>query len=181
MTQVSLVVAVDEAGGIGFNNQLLCHLPRDLQHFKALTVGKAVIMGRKTFQSIGKPLSMRVNLVLTRQAGTAEGAERLTNAELSAEAGVLRLPSLEEALRLCQDLTEVMIIGGAQIYQQALPIADCVYMTRIHHRFQADVFFPLLAEHEWHCAECVQHAADEKNAYPFSFCRYVRLLASPQP
>ncbi|EHL30763.1 hypothetical protein LDG_7191 [Legionella drancourtii LLAP12] len=111
MTIISLIAAIDEAGGLGFNNQLLCHLPADLQHFKAITMGKPVIMGRKTFDSIGKPLPGRVNIVLSRHS------------EVSIK-DVLVFNSLGQALTEVQHYPEIMIIGGEQLFATAMHEAN---------------------------------------------------------
>jgi dihydrofolate reductase len=157
---VSLIAAVDSNYGLGKNNQLLCHLPADLQHFKALTLGKPIIMGRKTFASIGKPLPRRRNIILSRTAQTIPGVEVVT--------------SLLQALSLTESDSEVMIIGGADVYQQALPYASRVYLTAIEHHFEADVFFPKLDLKEWHCVSQSYRPADEKNAYGMWFYDYQR-------
>lgn len=160
MTVISLVVAVDLQGGMGKDNKLLCHLPADLKQFKTLTLGKPIIMGRKTFDSIGKVLPGRVNIILSRQDIEIEGA--------------LVMGSLDEALQLTSGLPEVMIIGGSEIYAQAMPLAHCIYLTKIHHQFSADVYFPHMDDRVWHCEESVDHAPDDKNQYAITFCRYRR-------
>lgn len=135
MSKWTIVVAVDEAWGIGKNNQLLCHLPDDLKHFKRLTMGKPILMGRKTFESIGRPLPGRRNVVLTHRDLKIEGVECVK--------------SLEEAKTLLQASDEVMVIGGKAVYEQALPWVSTVYLTRIHHLFDADTFFPELPATVW--------------------------------
>ncbi|RAP37632.1 dihydrofolate reductase [Legionella quinlivanii] len=160
MTLISLIAAVDEAQGLGKNNQLLCHLPADLKFFKQMTLGKPIIMGRKTFASIGKALPGRQNIVISRSSVPA------------AEIEVAH--SLEEALKLTPAAPEVMIIGGASIYQQILPQAQQIYLTQIHHRFDADVFFPAINQDEWICEKIAEHVQDEKNAYSMSFYLYKR-------
>ena len=158
---ISLIAAVDERYGMGKNNSLLCHLPADLQHFKSLTLGKPIIMGRKTFESIGKALPGRQNIVLTRNTLTAEG--------------VMVVDSLEAALQLTKDQIEVMVIGGAQIYAQALIHAQRIYLTIIHHQFDADVFFPDIDKAAWACIDAVEKLRDKKNEYDMTFCTYQRL------
>lgn len=154
---IALVVAVAENGVIGGNNQLLWHLPLDLKHFKQLTQGRPIIMGRRTFESIGRPLPNRTNIVVTRQTNwQAEGCEVVG--------------SLPDALALAQTLgPDVMIIGGGEIYRQALPLADTVYLTEVHHPFVGDVTFPALPPQEWQPESRERHEPDEKHAYPFSF------------
>jgi dihydrofolate reductase len=162
MTIISLIAAVDENQGLGKDNHLLCHLPADLNHFKALTLGKPIIMGRNTYNSIGKPLPGRLNIVLSRQALTFEGVEVVD--------------SLAKALTLVKDASEVMVIGGAAVYKQALVLASRVYLTVIHHRFAADVFFPSLSKTSWHCKELAFQQHDEKNNYDMTFYYYERIF-----
>lgn len=158
---ISLIVAVDENNGIGKDNQLPWHLPADLKHFKALTTGHPIIMGRKTFESIGKALPNRQNIVISRQNDyLAEGASLVS--------------SLEEAFGLCKSYDEAFIIGGAQIFEYALPLADILYLTVIHHQFNADTFFPTINKSNWREAESTTHKPDEKNIYAYTFIKYVR-------
>lgn len=160
MTSISLVVAIDEQNGLGKDNQLLCHLPADLKHFKTLTMGKPIIMGRNTYDSIGKPLPGRTNIVMSRSNVQIEGVELVS--------------SLAEALALVADVPEAMIIGGAKVFEQALALASKIYLTLIHHQFEADVFFPKLDESVWHCTESTFRPRDEKNSYDMTFCCYER-------
>lgn len=126
---ISLIVAHDENRVIGANNAMPWHLPGDLQYFKAQTMGKPMIMGRKTFESIGRPLPGRRNIVITRnKLYEAEGIELAT--------------SLEEALKLAGAVPEIMVIGGEEIFTQALPLADRLYITQIAHQFEGDTYFP---------------------------------------
>lgn len=161
MPKISLIAAIDEAGGIGYNNQLLCYLPADLQHFKSITMGKPIIMGRKTFESIGKPLPGRLNIVLSNTTPTLDG--------------VLVLHSLEKALDETQDHQEVMIIGGQRLYGETMGQASRLYLTRIHHQFQADVFFPEINLNDWHCIDKEFRQHDEKNQYDITFYVYDRI------
>lgn len=160
---VSLIVAADEKQGIGYKNQLLCYLPNDLKYFKRITSGHPVIMGRKTYESIGRPLPNRKNLVLT---GTVKSIEGCTVAG-----------SLHEALQSeeIKDAAEVFIIGGDSVYKQAIDLANKVYLTRIHHSFEADAWFPVLPASAWKLTEATQAAADEKNAYAHTFEVYERI------
>lgn len=161
--KISLVVAVDEAHGIGKNNELLCHLPADLQHFKRLTMGKPLIMGRKTYESIGRPLPGRRNIVLSRSSFSYPGVEVVS--------------SLEQALALIASTSsaqEVMIIGGAQVYKQALGCAHQIYLTRIHHQFDADTFFPEIDPDQWQAELMAEHPKDVAHAYAMSFYCYLR-------
>jgi dihydrofolate reductase len=158
---ISLIVALDEQNGMGKNNHLLCHLPADLQFFKKNTLGKPIIMGRKTFESIGRVLPDRPNIIVSHQ--------------MLQVAGATVVKSLDEALAQTRDYPEIMIIGGAQVFAEALPKAQRIYLTRIHHRFTADVFFPNLDEKTWICKPMQYHPADEKNSYAMTFYHCERL------
>lgn len=153
--KISLIVAMDEQRGIGNNNALLCHLPQDLKYFKEQTLGKPIIMGRKTFSSIGKALPGRQNIVLSKQNLMIEG--------------VTIVNSLEQALVLVKDIPEVMIIGGSMLFEQSIPIADKIYMTIIHHKFKADVYFPELDISKWSCNKLHHKQKDDKNTYDMTF------------
>lgn len=161
MTIISLIAAIDERRGLGKENKLLCHLPADLKHFKAITLGKPVIMGRKTHESIGKALPGRLNIVLSQQVKVISD--------------VTVVHSLSDAIALTQDEPEVMIIGGANLFEQALPLAQRIYLTIIHAEFAADVFFPELDERVWVCQEIIKQSSDEKNQYHMTFFRYERI------
>lgn len=161
MQKISIIAAIDEAGGLGANNQLLCHLPADLQYFKAVTMGKPIIMGRKTYESIGRALPGRLNIVLSHS--------------MSAIDGVLVFDSLEKAIHQTLAEPEVMIIGGANLYSQAITIANTLYITQIHHHFAADVFFPEINSADWHCASKEFKARDERNSFDMTFCTYIRV------
>lgn len=126
---ISLIVAHDNNRVIGYENAMPWHLPGDLQYFKEQTMGKPMIMGRKTFESIGRPLPGRRNIVITR------------NRDYEAE-GIEVVYSLDEALQLAQGAEEIMIIGGQQIFTESLPIADRLYITHIDHEFVGDTYFP---------------------------------------
>jgi len=163
MTMISLIAAIDEANGLGKDNQLLCHLPADLQHFKAVTMNKPIIMGRKTFESIGRPLPGRLNIILSRSPLSIEG--------------VIVLDSIQKALLETSNYPEAMIIGGAQLYQEVIGLADRLYITHINHRFDADVFFPEICQSIWHCQSRKQWQHDEKNKYDLTFCIYEKAKA----
>lgn len=157
MMRISLIAAVAENGVIGREGGLPWRLPEDLKFFKAATMGKPVIMGRKTFQSIGRPLPGRMNVVLTRDPGWHA-------------AGVTAVHDLTAALRAAQDAgaSEVMIIGGADIYEAALPMADRIYLTRIHREFEGDALFPALDRSEWtEVARIEKSAGDVPFDYSF--------------
>lgn len=153
---VSIIVAIDENKGIGKNNQLLWHLPNDLKFFKKTTSGHTVIMGRKTFDSIGKPLPNRRNIVISRNKDLKiEGAEVYN--------------SIDEALTTCQQEQEVFIVGGAEIYKQALPLTNKFYITKVHHEFDADTFFNNLNLNELNELWREENYADEKHLYDYTF------------
>jgi dihydrofolate reductase len=160
MAIISLIAAIDEVGGLGINNQLLCHLPADLQHFKNITMGKPIIMGRNTFSSIGKPLPGRTNIVLSRS--------------LLSIKGVVVFNAILKAIDKYKEADEIMIIGGAEIFKQSIEMATRMYITRIHHRFAADAFFPNIDESLWHCQNKEFLNEDNKNQYAISFCTYER-------
>lgn len=152
---VSIVVAIAENHAIGKDNKLLWHLPKDLKHFKEITTDGTVIMGRKTYDSVGKPLPNRRNIIITRQQIEIAGCEVVN--------------SLQAALDLCQGLEEVFIVGGAEIYKQAMPLTDRIYLTIVHQKFEGDTYFPEIKPDTWRETERADHEADEKNAFPFSF------------
>ena len=156
---IAAIVATDLNNGIGKNNELLCHLPADLKFFKATTMGLPIIMGRKTYESIGRLLPGRKNIIITRSPDyKLEGAEIYH--------------SIEAAIASCND-EKVFIIGGAEIFKQTLPFISEVYRTLIRHNFDADAFFPeISAEFKMTWEEC--HSADEKNKYDFCFQKWER-------
>ena len=153
---ISLIVAMAEQRVIGRGNAMPWHLPADLRHFKAVTMGKPVVMGRRTFESIGRPLPGRRNLVISR------------NPEWQA-AGVDVAPSLEAALAMLADCEEVMIIGGGQLYAEALPRADRLYLTHIELAVEGDTFFPDYQRYQWQQIEQSSHPADDKNPHAYRF------------
>ncbi|MGI1679654.1 MAG: type 3 dihydrofolate reductase [Cellvibrionaceae bacterium] len=160
--RLSLIVATDENWVIGKDNEMPWHLPADLKYFKKMTINKPVIMGRKTFESIGRPLPNRENIVITRQKDWF--FDKIKTAHTFDEA-------LQKAVSfaLNDESEEVMVIGGAQIYSQALPKAQRVYLTRIHAKFVGDTFFPQLDESEWTEVERYSNNADVSNPYDYSF------------
>lgn len=156
--RIALVVAMDCHGLIGRCNQLPWHLPNDLAHFKRLTLHKPIIMGRKTFESIGRPLPERKNIVITRHP------------ERHAVPGCHFVSSMAAALGQAASAEEVFIIGGAQLYQEGLSIAQRIYLTRIAHGFEdGDTWFPPLDD-TWQEIVCEPQPADERNPYPHAFC-----------
>lgn len=158
---ISVVVAASENNVIGINGELPWRLSSDLQRFKSITMGKPIIMGRLTWDSIGRPLPGRQNIVITRQADfVADGATVVV--------------SPAEALRAAGDADEVMVIGGGQVYDLFLPKASRVYLTRIAVEVEGDAEFPLLDESDWQLVEREPHSADERNEFAFEFLIYER-------
>ncbi|MFY9555138.1 MAG: dihydrofolate reductase [Blastocatellia bacterium] len=155
---ISLLVAMDEKRGIGKGGKLPWHLSSDLKQFKALTMGHHLIVGRKTFQSIGRPLPGRQTIVVTRDPN------------LSPE-GCLVTGSVEDAIELARERGEgeVFVIGGAAIYRLALERVDRIYLTQVHADVDADTFFPEFQRDEWLEKESAHHPADDKNQYAFTF------------
>ena len=161
--KISMIAAMAEDRVIGLDNKMPWHLPADLKFFKRVTIGKPVIMGRKTYQSIGRPLPGRVNIVLSRDK------------KLQIE-GVNCVQTVEQALSLVQDAAEVMVIGGATIYQQFLPQASRLYLTFIDSKIVGDTQFPdYQAIAEWREVEREVHLLDEKNNYNYQFVTFDRL------
>jgi dihydrofolate reductase len=163
MSIVSIIVAADEQGAIGKAQQLLWHLPRDLKRFKEMTTGHTVIMGRKTFESLPHgALPNRRNIVLS-----ADPDRHYEHGECC--------HSLQEALAACEQEEEVFIIGGADVYRQAMAVAGKIYLTRVHHTFaDADAFFPPFTVADWAETARQDFPPDEKNPYAHTFFSYVR-------
>ncbi|MBC7904422.1 MAG: dihydrofolate reductase [Gemmatimonadaceae bacterium] len=162
---ISLVVAASANNAIGKDNQLLWHLPNDMKFFKNTTWAMPVIMGRKTFESMNsKPLVGRTNIIVTRQT------------EKLADQAVKKAESLDNAIQIASqtDAKEVFVIGGGQIFAEALPLADKVFLTRVHAVIDGDVFFPELDKKDWKLSSTLDFKADEKHAYPYSFEIWVR-------
>jgi len=153
---VSMISAMSHDRVIGLNGGMPWHLPADLANFKRSTMGCSVIMGRTTYDSIGKPLPGRKNIVLSRSP------------ELSL-AGCEVVGSLDDALELVKHEQEVFIIGGQQVYQQALSLAERLYLTHIEAKFEGDTFFPDYTSIDWTQLSSKKHPADEKNPYPYRF------------
>lgn len=160
---ISIIVAVDENNAIGRGGDLLCYLPNDLKHFKTVTSGNTVIMGRRTFQSLPKgALPNRTNIVIT-----SDDAENYPNC--------LVVRSVEEAFDKSPAGKETFIIGGGKLYGSSLHLADKLYLTRVHHSFNdADTFFPEINFDEWKLIEKEAHKADEKHGYDYTFLTYTR-------
>lgn len=157
---IAAIVVTDLNNGIGKNNQLLCHLPADLKFFKATTMGCPIIMGRKTYESIGRLLPGRRNIIITRS-----GDYKVDGAEI--------FHSVEGALTFCKE-DKVFITGGAEIYQHSMHLLTEIYRTVINHRFDADAFFPEINENDFKLAWQEPHNADEKNKYDFRFQKWER-------
>jgi len=167
--RISLVVAMADNRVIGRDNGLPWHLPADLQHFKRITMGKPILMGRRTWESIGRPLPGRTSIVITRDAGYAAP-------------GCIVVHSVEAALQAAAECgDEAMVIGGAEFYAQVLPRADTLYLTRIHADFEGDTVFPELDESEWREVERSDREPDGKNPYRYSFIRLDRISPTSQP
>ena len=160
--KIAIVVAMAANRVIGRDNQLPWHLPADLKHFKQLTLGKPVVMGRKTYESIGRPLPERTNIVVTRDRDY--GAP-----------GCVVVHSLDEALAAAGEAAEVMVIGGAGIYRQVLPRTDTLYLTQVHAEFEGDTLFPELDAAQWREVARTDCEPDEKNPWRYSFLELVRI------
>ena len=158
---ISIIVAASTNNVIGAEGELPWRLSDDLRHFKKVTMGKPIIMGRKTWESIGRALPGRQNIVVTRQSGyEAEGCDVVT--------------SMQAAESLAGDVEEVMVIGGSQIYDLALPMAQRLYLTRVHRDVDGDAFFPPVDETVWKLTSDEWHAADDRNEFDYSFRIYER-------
>lgn len=155
---ITLVVAASENNAIGLNNQLLWHLPKDMRFFKNTTWGMPILMGRKTFESMGsKPLNGRLNIIITRNKNW-----------VSEDVTVVH--TMEEAIALATKFSynELLVIGGGEIYEMALPIAQKIWLTRVHTTIEGDVYFPTLNA-DWELVSSTQNAADEKHKFSFDF------------
>ena len=161
---ISIIAAIDQNNAIGLSNRLLCHLPNDLKYFKRLTSGHSVIMGRLTYESLPvKPLPNRHNIVISRSL------------EAFLPVGCTLARSIEEALERCRDAEKCFVIGGAQIYGQMLSYVDMLYITRVHHSFEADTWFPEINNNGWRLQSSERYEKDEKHAYAYSFEAYTRM------
>ena len=160
---LKILVAFDENRVIGKNNALIWHLPADLKRFKALTTGHVIIMGRKTFESIGRPLPNRTTIVISRQH------------DLQID-GVILAHSVAEAILKAKSLTreDIYIVGGAEIYALSLPVADQILVTQLHDIFEGDAFFPEISPEMWDVTEKERGVTDEQNAYQYSYITYSR-------
>ena len=163
---ISLVAAMDSNRLIGVSNQLPWRLPADMRRFRAVTMGKTIVMGRKTHESIGKPLPGRTNIVLTRSATyRAEGC--------------CVVGSISDAFDACSGIEELVVIGGANVYEQTLAQVTHLYLTTIHHAFEGDEYFPAFAAQAWQETNRENFDADDKNAYAYTFVDLVRKPLNP--
>lgn len=159
---ISIIAAMAEKRVIGLNNHMPWHLPADLRHFKALTLGKPIVMGRQTYLSLGKPLPERRNIVLTHDVNfTAPGCDVVHN--------------WQQVEALCAGCDEMMVIGGEAVYKQILPLANRLYLTKIELETTGDRFFPQWNDNEWQLIAEEVFAADDKNPYAYRFLEYRRI------
>ncbi|AMC10917.1 hypothetical protein Lupro_06505 [Lutibacter profundi] len=159
---ITIIAAVAENNALGKDNKLIWHLPADLKRFKKVTANHHVIMGRKTFESLGKPLPNRTNIIVTR------------NTNFTAQNCIV-VNSLQQALESVKNDESPFILGGAEIYKQAIKIADKLDITFVHHKFEADVFFPEINKSIWKETSRKNFKADEKNNYNYSFVTFERI------
>lgn len=163
MISLSIIVAMANNHAIGKDNKLLWHLPEDLKYFKRITMGKPMIMGRKTFESIGRPLPGRLNIVVTRQQDWQHEGVRVVH-------------SIEQAMKLAESqaiidgINEVMMIGGAELYKAAIETADKLYLTRVDVEIEGDAFFPEIDPAVWKEVSREEYPASDANPYPYAFC-----------
>ncbi|WP_313386078.1 dihydrofolate reductase [Chishuiella sp.] len=160
---INIVVAKASNNVIGAKNDLIWHLPNDLKHFKNLTSGHPIIMGRKTYESLGRPLPNRTNIVVTRDSNwTADG--------------IVKINSLEKAINTALKIDdEIYIIGGGNIYKQAMEFTDILYITEVHHEFDGDTYFPEIDTDDWEEVEKENFKKDEKHPFAYSFVTYKKV------
>lgn len=160
--KLAIIVATDQQGLIGDNNDLPWRLSADLQYFRRVTMAKPLIMGRNTHESIGRVLPGRKNIIVTK------------NKSFHAD-GCTVVNSIDDALLACEDVDEVMVMGGASLYEQLLPIADKLYLTQVHASLTGDTWFPAWSKDEWSEISREDYQADEKNEYDYSFIVYEKI------
>jgi dihydrofolate reductase len=158
---IIMIAAVAENNALGKNNELVWHLPNDFKRFKALTTNHYIIMGRKTFESFPKPLPNRTHVIITRQK------------DYKPE-GCIVVDSIEKAIAVCPENEDSYVIGGGEIYNLALPYADIIEITKVHHTFEADAFFPKISKSEWQLVEAETNIKDEKHLYDYTYETYIR-------
>ena len=161
---ITIIAAIAKNNALGKNNDLIWHLPADLKRFKKITTGHYIIMGRNTFESIGKPLPNRTTIIITRNKNYFKD-------------GCLIANSLEQALEMAKEEEQVFVIGGAQIYNYAMEhnLVDTLDITLVHHEFEADVYFPEIDSDIWEQVEIESFTADDKNKLDYSFVRYKKI------
>ena len=159
---LSIIAAIGQNNALGKDNQLIWHLPADLKRFKKVTSGHHVIMGRKTFESLGKPLPNRTTIIISR--------DKNYHAD-----GCIIVNSLAEAIEVAQNDENPYILGGAEIYRQSMDIADVLDLTFVHQTFEADVYFPEIDKNTWKETFREDHLKDDKNKFDFSFVKYERI------
>lgn len=162
-----MIAAAAENRALGKDNQLVWHLPNDFKRFKTLTTAHHIIMGRKTFESFPKPLPNRTHIIITRQK------------DYKAE-GCIVVDSIEKAIEKCPKNENAFIIGGGEIYQLAMPYADKIELTVVHHTFEADAFFPKIDLENWELISSSFQSKDEKHKYDYSFDTYIKKQKTPQ-
>ncbi|WP_433834931.1 dihydrofolate reductase [Flavobacterium anhuiense] len=158
---IIMIAAASENNALGKNNELVWHLPNDFKRFKSLTTGHHIIMGRKTFESFPKPLPDRIHIVISRQ-------------ENYKPEGCIVVDSIEKAIALCPENDDSYVIGGGEIYNLALPFTDIIELTKVHHSFEADAFFPKINKSEWVLVESEENYKDEKHLYDYTYETYIR-------
>jgi len=156
-----MIAAVAENNALGKNNELVWHLPNDFKRFKELTTGHHIIMGRKTFESFPKPLPNRTHIVITRQENYNPD-------------GCIVVNSIEKAIAICPENEDSYIIGGGEIYNLGLQYADIIEITKVHHTFEADAFFPKINESDWLLVESEENFKDEKHLFDYTYETYIR-------
>lgn len=160
---ITLIAAAGENNELGKDNNLLWHLPDDFKRFKALTTGHYIVMGRKTFESFPKPLPNRTHIIITRSK------------DYKVPEDCFVVNDLEKAIEICPKNETIYIIGGGEIYKQTITIADCIELTRVHEKFEADTFFPKVDLSIWQLTSSEFHDKDEKHKYPFTFETYLKI------
>jgi dihydrofolate reductase len=158
---IVMIAAVAENNALGKNNELVWHLPNDFKRFKELTSGHYIIMGRKTFESFPKPLPNRTHVVITRQQNYQPDDCIVVN-------------SIENAIKVCPENETIYIIGGGEIYNQALAFSDTIEITKVHGEFEADAFFPEIKAEEWELVQSDFNAKDEKHLYDYTYQTFVK-------
>ena len=158
---IIMIAAASENNALGKNNELVWHLPNDFKRFKNLTSGHHIIMGRKTFESFPKPLPNRTHIVISRQENY--------NPE-----GCIVVHSMEQAIEICSVDDETYIIGGGEIYKLGIPFTDKIEITRVHHHFEADAFFPEIDSNDWEITQSEFHQKDDKHQFDYTYDTYTR-------